>query len=232
MYYEVHGTGEPIVFIHGGGGSSRLWTAYIEDLAWDFMVVVADSRGQGNSTDGAGPITYGRVAVDAVYLLDHLGIARAHFVGQSAGSVACLYLLIHFPDRMKTATLMGAIYNRTNYRPEAYESMKRLLEAELWGEETLQPGRRPTPITVLKKFYSAWLTGPTFTLEVLETIERPTLIVKAGRDQFVPSEVTDAVHLHIRGSELIDFPDATHEVPREKSAEIIGALRDFIARRG
>ena len=87
------------------------------------MVTIADSRGQGNSTDGAGPITFGRVAFDAVRLLDHLGITRAHVVGHSSGAIAGLHLLVDFPDRVKTVTLLGGAYHVDNSRPEAYAGM-------------------------------------------------------------------------------------------------------------
>jgi pimeloyl-ACP methyl ester carboxylesterase len=233
MYYEVQGTGDPILFIHGGGGSTHSsWPKeYASDLSRNFMVIMADSRGQGNSTDGAGPITYGRIAFDAVRLLDHLGIARAHIVGHSSGGIAGLHLLVDFPDRVKTATLLGAAYHVDNYRPEAYANMKRDLEAQLRGEAR-ESRLASTPMSVMEKFYSAWLTGPTFTLQVLETISRPTLIVKAGRDTSVAPDIADAMHAHIRGSELISFPDAPHRVQVTSSKELIPAIRDFIARRG
>jgi pimeloyl-ACP methyl ester carboxylesterase len=139
MYYEVHGTGDPILFIHGGGGSIKLWGGpggYVEQLSKRYMVIVADSRGQGQSTEGEGPITYGRVGYDAIHLLDYLGIRRAHFVGHSSGGVA--YILIDFPERLITATLMGPIYNVANYRPEAYQEMKRQLEANWAANKLLQ----------------------------------------------------------------------------------------------
>lgn len=137
MYYEVHGTGEPILFIHGGGGSLELWRngGYIEELSKDHMVIVADSRGQGRSSEGPGPITYGRVGYDAIRLLDHLGIQRAHFVGHSSGGVAILHLLIDYSERIITATVSGVIYHVDNYRPEAYQAMKRQLEERLRAAE-------------------------------------------------------------------------------------------------
>ena len=89
---------------------------------------MADSRGQGNSTEGAGPITYGRLAFDAVRLLDHLGITRAHVVGHSSGGIAALYLLVHFPDRVKTATLMGTLYHVDNI-----EAIEQILNKAFWN---------------------------------------------------------------------------------------------------
>ena len=233
MYYEVQGTGDPILFIHGGGGSVHAsWpTEYAGDLSRNFMVIMADSRGQGSSTDGAGPITFGRIASDAIRLLDHLGVARAHVVGHSSGAIAGLHLLVDFPDRIKTATLLAGAYHVDNYRPDAYADMKRELETLIRGDK-IESRLASAPLPVLKKFESAWLTGPYFTLRVLEMIRRPTLIVSAGRDTFFAPAVAADMHAHIEGSELIDFPEASHRVQVTNTREVIAAVRDFIARRG
>jgi pimeloyl-ACP methyl ester carboxylesterase len=232
MYYEVHGTGDPILFIHGGGGSTDgSWPKeYASQLSRQFMVIMADSRGHGHSTEGAGPITFGRIAADAVRLLDHLGLRRAHVVGHSAGALACLHLLVDFPDRVRTATLLAGLYHVDNYRPQAYADLKRELERVMRGEQR-ESRLASRPLSVLKKLQSAWLTGPYFTLRVLETIDRPTLIVTAGQDTFFPPAVGKEMHAHIQGSELLNFPDATHRVQVTNAKQLIPAIRDFIARR-
>jgi pimeloyl-ACP methyl ester carboxylesterase len=233
MYYEADGTGDPILFIHGGGGSGHgSWPQeYARELSRNFRVIIADSRGQGRSTDGAGPITFGRLASDAVRLLDHLGIARAHVVGHSSGAIAGLHLLVDFPDRVKTVTLLAGAYHVDNYQPDAYAGMKRELEALIRGDK-IESRLASTPISVLKKFQGAWLNGPMLTLRMLETISRPTLIVTAGKDVFFAPTIGREMHARISGSELIEYPNATHRVQVTNSKELIPAIRDFIARRG
>lgn len=233
MYYEIHGTGAPILFIHGGGGSvySSWPKEYADDLSRHFMVILADSRGHGNSTDGAGPITFGRVAADALRLLDHLGIAQAHVVGHSAGAIAGLHLLVDHPDRVRTATLMAGPYHVDNYRPPAYADLRRELEALIRGDK-IESRLASKPVAVLKKLQSAWLAGPSFTLRQLATISRPTLIVTAGQDIFFAPAVGEEMRAHIEGSELIHYPEATHRVQVTNSKELVPAIRDFIARRG
>jgi pimeloyl-ACP methyl ester carboxylesterase len=233
IYYEARGTGDPILFIHGGGGSiQRSWPReYIDDLSRNFMVIMADSRGQGRSTDGAGPITFNRLAFDSVRLLDHLGLARAHLVGHSSGAIAGLHLLVDFPDRVKTATLLAGAYHVDNYRPEAFAEMKAELEAVIRGERS-ESRLTAIPPPVLRKFHTSWLTGPYFTLRVLENISTPTLIVAAGRDSFFPPSVAEDMHAHIKDSELLVFPEATHRVQVTNVKELVPAIRDFIVRRG
>jgi pimeloyl-ACP methyl ester carboxylesterase len=233
MYYEVQGSGDPILFIHGGGGSVQAsWPReYATELSRHFMVIMADSRGHGHSTEGAGPITFNRLAADTVRLLDHLGLARAHVVGHSAGAVAALHLLVDFPDRVKTATLLAGLYHVDNYRPEAYKEMTSDLE-RLIGGERFEHRLSSRPMSVLRKLHTAWGTGPYFTLRVLDTITRPTLIVTAGKDHFFAPTVGEAMHAHIKGSELITYPEATHRVQVTNGEALIPAIRDFIGRRG
>jgi pimeloyl-ACP methyl ester carboxylesterase len=232
LYYEVHGAGEPILFMHGGGGSIASWPAeYVTDLARDFRVILAESRGHGRSADGSGPTTYGRLTFDAVRLLDHLGLDRAHIVGHSVGAIVGLQMLVDFPDRVRTATLLAGAYHVDNYQPDGYASIKRELDALIRGEK-LESRLSSRPVPVLRKFRDAWLAGPRLSLPILETIDRPTLIVAAGQDVFFAPSVAEAMHAHIKASELIVYPDATHRVQVTNVKELVPAIRDFIVRRG
>jgi pimeloyl-ACP methyl ester carboxylesterase len=233
LYYEIHGGGEPILFIHGGGGSTAgSWPSdYVSQLSRDFRVILADSRGHGRTADGTGPITYGRLAYDAVRLLDHLGIDRVHIVGHSMGAITGLHLLVDFPDRVRTVTMLAGAYHVDNYRPESYAAMKRELDLVISGEN-VKSRWSSRPVSVLKKLRDSLLNGPTLRLELLDTIDRPTLIVAAGQDTFFAPAVARQMHRHIRGSELMVFPDATHRVQATNVKELVPAIRDFITRRG
>lgn len=231
LYYEVRGAGDPILLLHGGGGSSeRSWPKEYDALARDFMVIKMDSRGHGRSSDGAGPLTYGRLAADVVRILDHLNLPRAHVVGHSMGAITALHLLVDYPDRIRTATLLAGTYHVDTYNPEAYAAMKRELERLLGGEK-LDSRWATTPLPVLRKLHDSLLTGPTLTLRVLQTIRRPALIVMAGKDDFFAPAIGDQMRANIKDSELIHYPAATHRVQVTNSPELIPAIRAFITRR-
>lgn len=232
MYYEIHGAGEPIVFVHGGGGSVASWPAgYVRDLSRDFQVILVESRGHGRTADGRGPITYGRLTFDVVRLLDHLGIDRAHIVGHSVGAIVGLHLLVDFPDRIRTATLLAGAYHVDNYQPDAFAAMQRELDALIRGE-TIESRLANRPMAVVKKLRDSWLVGPMFTLRALETIDRPVLVVAAGQDAFFATSVAADMHAHIKGSELVVYPQASHRVQVTNAAELVPAIRSFVTRRG
>jgi pimeloyl-ACP methyl ester carboxylesterase len=109
--YVEQGAGEPIVLIHGNGGSLQGWidSGILPNLARDYRVIAIDARGHGKSGKPHDARAYGReMGLDVVRLLDHLGIRRAHIVGYSMGANITATLLTSHPDRFITATLGGA----------------------------------------------------------------------------------------------------------------------------
>jgi pimeloyl-ACP methyl ester carboxylesterase len=109
--YVVQGQGEPVVLLHGNGGSLNSWidAGVMPNLAKDYRVIAFDARGHGKSGKPHETAAYGReMGLDVVRLLDHLGIRRAHVVGYSMGASTVATLLTTHPDRFLTATLGGA----------------------------------------------------------------------------------------------------------------------------
>ncbi len=110
--YTDHGQGEPVLLIHGFGINLDMQWALpgvIKELAKDYRVIAFDCRGHGLSGKPHDPKQYGMEIVDdAVRLLDHLHIQKAHVVGYSMGAMIAAKLLVTHPDRLRTATLGGA----------------------------------------------------------------------------------------------------------------------------
>lgn len=113
IHYVDQGDGEPVVLVHGFTGSyARHWEAPggMEALRRaGYRVIALDCRGHGQSGTPQDPSQYGLEMVrDVVRLLDHLDVQRAHVVGYSMGGQIASQLLVHHPDRLLTATLVGA----------------------------------------------------------------------------------------------------------------------------
>ncbi len=111
--YLVEGEGEPVLLIHGFVVNKELqWglPGTIKALAKDHRVIALDNRGHGKSGKPTDPKKYGMEMVeDAVRLLDHLKIKKAHVVGYSMGAVITAKLMVTHPDRLLSATLGGAV---------------------------------------------------------------------------------------------------------------------------
>jgi pimeloyl-ACP methyl ester carboxylesterase len=109
--YVVEGKGEPVLLIHGFTASLETnWMVpgIIKGLSKDYRVIALDNRGHGKSGKPHDPNKYGvQMVEDAVRLLDHLKIKKAHIVGYSMGAIITAKLLTTHPDRFVTATLGG-----------------------------------------------------------------------------------------------------------------------------
>jgi pimeloyl-ACP methyl ester carboxylesterase len=111
LRYVIEGKGEPVLLIHGFTASVEVnWglPGIIKALSKDYQVIALDNRGHGKSEKPHDPKSYGLEMVeDAVRLLDHLKIKKAHIVGYSMGAVLTAKLLVTHPDRCLSATLGG-----------------------------------------------------------------------------------------------------------------------------
>jgi pimeloyl-ACP methyl ester carboxylesterase len=111
IHYVVQGKadGEPVLLIHGFTVNIELqWGPVLKALAKDYRVIAMDCRGHGGSEKPHDPKKYGlEMAKDAVRLLDHLKIDKAHVVGYSMGASIALQVVARYPERVRTATLGG-----------------------------------------------------------------------------------------------------------------------------
>ncbi|MGD9647568.1 MAG: alpha/beta fold hydrolase [Pirellulales bacterium] len=116
IHFIEQGQGEPVVLIHGFTANIQLqWVSsgVMPALAKEYHVIALDNRGHGRSGKPHDPAAYGvNMVEDAIRLLDHLKIERAHFVGYSMGGFITNKLLSLYPDRVITATLGGAGWSR------------------------------------------------------------------------------------------------------------------------
>jgi pimeloyl-ACP methyl ester carboxylesterase len=152
IHYLVEGRGEPVLLIHGFTVNLQSqWGApgILAALARDYRVIALDNRGHGKSGKPHDPKQYGaEMAEDAVRLLDHLKIPRAHVVGYSMGASITAKLLTTHPDRLLSATLGGSGGVREGAVPRRYEVLAESLEqGKGFGPliEVLTPPGRPKP---------------------------------------------------------------------------------------
>jgi 3-oxoadipate enol-lactonase len=114
--WERHGSGPPLLLIHGLGYARWGWEPVLPGLAERFDVIMFDNRGIGGSDAPPGPYTVVEMAADAVQVLDEAGVERAHVVGTSLGGMIAQELALSYPERVVRLVLAGT----TPGGPRAY----------------------------------------------------------------------------------------------------------------
>jgi len=106
-YYEVHGDGTPLVFIHGVGACHKMWQPQIEPFSKHFEVIVYDVRGHGESSGYDEKYSIRLFASDLKVLLDELRVAKAHICGLSMGGLIAQQFAIDYPNMVNKLVLAG-----------------------------------------------------------------------------------------------------------------------------
>jgi pimeloyl-ACP methyl ester carboxylesterase len=213
LYFEVCGTGEPLMLLHGFSGSSQDWTASTTELGTQFQLIVPDLRGHGRSSILSKPFRHEDAAMDMFALLDHLRIGACKGVGVSGGGNVLLHMATKQPERVKAMALVSA----SSYYPAQARSIMSQYGESL-PEQQWEILRRRHPggdaqIKVLlastKEFANTY-DDMNFTPPYLSTIQARTLIVQGDRDPLYPVEISVEMARAIRQSSLWVLPNAGH----------------------
>jgi len=124
MYYEIHGTGKPLVVLHGAFG----WATAYPTLAKNRQVIAVELQGHGHTADIDRPLTYEQMADDTAALLKHLKIEQADFFGYSMGGNVALAVAIRHPNLVGRVAINGSHYAKMEdaYEPETFKQFKSL----------------------------------------------------------------------------------------------------------
>jgi len=204
MYYEVYGTGEPLVLLHGNGGSIKGHTRRIEYFKQKFQVIAIDSRGHGKSVDDSKQqLNYVQMADDVSVLLDSLKIKNANIWGQSDGGILGLLLAINHPDKTGKVATFGA--NLFPGKKAIYTEIDKMVM------DTLKATKDPRT----KNLYTLLAKQPNITDKDLQKIKCPVLIMSGDRD-VIRLEHSIEIFNNIPNSNFFVMPGATHFGAYEK----------------
>ena len=122
LYYDHTGDGEPLILVHGSWGDHNNWAGVTPLLSPSFQVITYDRRGHSLSDSGRGQGSFAEDASDLEALIEQLGFAPAHVVGNSGGAAIALRLAARRPDLFRTLTvheppLLGILEGRPEFQP-------------------------------------------------------------------------------------------------------------------
>jgi pimeloyl-ACP methyl ester carboxylesterase len=202
LYYEIHGSGRPLILLHGGLGSGEMFGPILPALAADHQVIAVDLQGHGRTADIDRPIDLGLMADDIAALIDHLGLEKPDVVGYSLGGGVAIHVAFKYPDKVRK--LVAAAVNLTpdaiypemrgqqgQVNAAAAEFMKDTPMYELYQRVAPRPedfGR------LLDKIGASMSQDYDFT-EQVRGLKVPTLIVAADADMAPPSHAVEIFKL-------------------------------------
>ena len=124
MYYEIHGTGEPLILLHGGVGAIEMFGEVLPLLAEGRQVIAADLQAHGRTADIDRPLSFESMADDIAALIEHLGFAKADVMGYSLGGGVALQTAIRHPEVVRKLVVVSTPFERDGWYPEILAGME------------------------------------------------------------------------------------------------------------
>jgi pimeloyl-ACP methyl ester carboxylesterase len=221
MYYETYGKGEPLLIIHGNGGSINNFVFQIPYFSKEYKVIIADSRAQGKSTDNGDSLSYEMMADDLDALLDSLHVDSCYVIGWSDGGINGLLLAIRHPDKVKKLAVTGA-----NLWPDTSAINSFAYDWAMDYNKQLEKKPLTAEIKNEKKLYHLLSFEPHISLEQLHTIKCPTLVIGGDHDIILPKH-TMLIAENISKSYLWILPNSGHSTPIFYKDEFNNTVDEF-----
>lgn len=221
LYYEIYGKGEPLLLIHGNGGSMKGFKYQIDFFSKKYKVIGVDSRAQGKSADTSSVLTYEMMADDFSALLDSLKIDSANVIGWSDGGINGLLLAIRHPKKVKKLAITGAnlVPDTTVFTP--YNN--NMNESDLAKLRSLkQDAKTRNAIKVVHMMQ----VEPNISLADLHTIKCPVLVMGGDNDLIKPSH-TLQIYDNIPQAYLWIMPYSGHATPQRRKDEFNTKVFEF-----
>jgi pimeloyl-ACP methyl ester carboxylesterase len=198
LYYEIHGSGKPLVLLHGGLGAIEMFGPNLQALAKGRQVIGVDLQGHGRTADIDRPLSVLYMADDVAALIKHLGITRTDVMGYSLGGGVALQIAIRHPEVVNKLVVVSTPFRRNGFYPDilvqqaqvnanAAEAMKQTPMYQMYASLAPRPedwGR------LLGKIGEAMKQDFDFSNEI-KGIKAPTLIVAGDADIFPPSHAVE-----------------------------------------
>jgi pimeloyl-ACP methyl ester carboxylesterase len=255
LYYEITGSGPPLVLIAGWTLNTHFWDALTPSLARSHSVLAYDVRGTGRSTSDSS-LEYSRVAdaEDLAHLLDYLQIERAHLVGHSKGARIALTFAMLNPERALTVTALGSA--EPHGAPDGQRAFRPIAQAWVFKAREIAIKEGPAAARAylakgklfgklrasvegvrrlhraMEGYAAADLVSNTPRREVdsvalVANLNMPILFLVGQDDPFLPE--CEYAHEHLQTSVLLVVPGGGHMLPLEAPTLVAQSILHWLA---
>ncbi len=222
IYVEQYGKGEPLLVLHGNGGSINSMAKIISYFSKHYKVIAVDSRAQGKSTDTSDSLSFEMMADDNAALLEQLNIDSTFVIGWSDGGIVALLLAMRHPDKVIKLASTGA-----NLVPDTSAILP-----SLWKSDKVYFDSIRTKIFTNTKEKNDWKlfsliwSQPNIEFSELQKITSPSLIISGDAD-IINLEHTIKIYQNIPKANLWILPNCGHGTFIEYPEEFNRKVHDF-----
>jgi pimeloyl-ACP methyl ester carboxylesterase len=219
IYYEIYGSGKPIVLLHGGlYGDISEYRRLIPPLSKHFQVIAIDTRGHSKSEIGHQPYTYSLLAEDAYSVIREVTKDSVIVVGFSVGSMMAITLTVNHPELIKKLVFVSGQLASNLNSPESVAQIKQMtgetIEKQDPGFVQARKKLMPEPQRwndFFEYFKNSMVIETVFKPEQLKAVTCPVLIIGGDRDGITVEDMVATYRL-LPNSSLAIIPNAGHLV--------------------
>ena len=244
MYYEVHGSGEPVVLLHGAFMTiTNNWTGWIGELSKTRKVIAIEMQGHGRTADIERDISSENLADDVASLLDHLKIPKADLIGYSMGGGVAMQCAVRHPDKVRKVVVISSTFRSDGMVKEALDLFPKLSAEAFKGSpiEVEYKKLSPTPDDFpkfVKRVLAAGTKGQDLGADKLKATSAPMFFIHGDADGIRLEHVAEMFRLKGGGthgdmgpraaSRLAILPDTTHVTLMQRMPVIVPMVNDFL----
>ena len=244
MYYEIHGTVQPLVLLHGA--FSAIGTSFgdvLPQLAETRQVIAFEMQAHGHTADIDRPLSMEQMADDTAAALRQLGIENADIFGYSLGAGIALQVAIRHPEVVRKLVLASVTYNKNGVHPGLMEGLAEMKPEMMfgspWHEEYTRIAPRPEDFaTLFAKKTQMDREVRDLPAEAIEEIQAPTLLIIGDSDIVRPEHAVEMFRLlgggvmgdlaGLPNSQLAILPGTTHVTVVQRADLLLAMIPPFL----
>jgi pimeloyl-ACP methyl ester carboxylesterase len=244
MYYEVHGSGRPLLLFHGNLSTIGIdFGGIIPALARNRRVIAVEQQAHGHTADIDRPLRASYWADDTVALLRHLGVERADLFGYSSGSDVAMRIAIDHPELVDRLVLASTSYRLDGLHPGLADTVEQVKPEHLAGSHFEQDYARVAPNPgdwprLVEKINDMNANLPEYTADQIRSIAAPTMLIIGDSDIIRPEHIVEMFRLLGGGvagdlaglprSRLAILPGTTHVTLVQRTDWLSSMVAEFL----
>lgn len=258
IYYELRGSGEPVVLIHGVGVMGKAWEPQVKGWGGKYLTLQMDNRGIGNSQPSTGTLSIEGMAKDVCALMDQVAWKSAHLVGHSMGGLIAQQVALESPNRVRSLSLLctfsegpeaarltpWVLWMTLRTRIGSKAMRRRAFLEMLLSKADLAASDKPMLVETFAKLLGRDLADqPAVLMRQLMAMGRhrifsrlaelggiPTLVISGSEDKIALPKYGERLARAIPGAEFENWPAASHGLTIYKEQAINERLDLFFQR--